>query len=136
MQECLHVGPSQRRGMLAAVAPHPQRLRQPRQAAHVRVCRRRCHGHALVITPCPHDCDERCAAHVYKSLTVSSIRQCHAVLSGALSGPASPHRSPTRRQRRKQPRSPPRLGTGPRLVHLRQADLITGARRGELVGLA
>ena len=56
--------------------------------AELRVCRRRCHGREFVEhrTPRPHECDERCAKHVYKPLALSSVRQCHAVLSGALKG--------------------------------------------------
>lgn len=55
--------------------------------AELRACRRRCHSRTFVEhrTPRPHNCDERCAAHVCTPLAVSSIRQCHAVLSGALS---------------------------------------------------
>jgi len=55
--------------------------------AEFRACRRRCHGRSFVEhrTPRPHTCDQRCAAHVCKPLAVSSVRQCHAVLSGALS---------------------------------------------------
>jgi integrase len=93
--------------------------------AELRVCRRRCHGRAFVEhrTPKPHTCDERCAAHVCTPLAVSSIRQCHAVLSGALNAakrwgwitlhpldaaqrprmPASQPDPPS--QRRRQPRS-------------------------------
>ncbi|HET9257071.1 MAG TPA: tyrosine-type recombinase/integrase [Pseudonocardiaceae bacterium] len=55
--------------------------------AQLRVCRRRCHGWEFIEhrTPRPHECDERCAEHVCKPLALSSVRQCHAVLSGALS---------------------------------------------------
>jgi integrase len=54
--------------------------------AQLRVCRRRCHGRAFIEhrTPRPHACDGRCSEHACKPLAVSSIRQCHAVLSGAL----------------------------------------------------
>jgi integrase len=55
--------------------------------AELWTCRRRCHGRSFVEhrTPQPHTCDERCAPHVCKPLALSSGRQCHAVLSGALS---------------------------------------------------
>ncbi len=55
--------------------------------AELRTCRRRCNGRAFVEhrTPRQHECDERCAEHACKPLAVSSVRQCHAVLSGALS---------------------------------------------------
>jgi integrase len=55
--------------------------------AELRTCRRRCHGRTFVEhrTPRPHACDERCAPHACKPLALSSVRQRHAVLSGALS---------------------------------------------------
>jgi hypothetical protein len=35
-------------------------------------------------TPQPHACDERCAPRTCKPLALSSVRRCHAVLSGAV----------------------------------------------------
>ena len=35
-------------------------------------------------TPRPHACDSRCTPHACTPLALSSVRQCHAVLSGAL----------------------------------------------------
>jgi hypothetical protein len=102
---------------------------------------RRCHGRAFVEhrTPRPHTCDERCAGHVGKPLAVSSVRQCHAVLSGALNAAkrwgspstrSTPHtathaRATTwstlgRRSSQDRKRS---LGAGCRLGNLRLADL-------------
>ncbi|MGH7750828.1 MAG: hypothetical protein ACREQ5_39580 [Candidatus Dormibacteria bacterium] len=54
--------------------------------AELRVCRRRCKGRRFIEhrTPQGHECDERCVAHVCTPLSVSSVRECHAVLSGAL----------------------------------------------------
>ncbi|MGH3592919.1 MAG: hypothetical protein ACRDRF_18045 [Pseudonocardiaceae bacterium] len=54
--------------------------------AELRVCRRRCKSRRFIEhrTPQGHECDERCMAHVCTPLSVSSVRECHAVLSGAL----------------------------------------------------
>lgn len=64
--------------------------------AELRACHCRCEGREFTEhrTPRPHSRDQRCTAHVCKPLAVSSIRQCHAVLSGAQRrealGPGSP----------------------------------------------
>jgi integrase len=51
--------------------------------AELRVCRRRCKGRTF-IEHRAHECDERCVPHTCRPLSVSSVRECHAVLSGAL----------------------------------------------------
>ena len=53
--------------------------------AELRVCRRRCKGRRFIEhrTPQTHECDERCVAHVCTPLSVSSVQERHAVLSGA-----------------------------------------------------
>jgi integrase len=124
--------------------------------AGLRTCRRRCHGRAFVEhrTPRPHTCDERCAGHVCKPLAVSSVRQCHAVLSGALSAakrwgwitvnPLDAAQRP--RMPAPQP-DPPSAEEAAKIANAaweQDADwgtfvwltFVTGARRGELVGLA
>jgi integrase len=124
--------------------------------AELRTCRRRCHGRSLVEhrTPRPHTCDVRCAAHVCKPLAVSSVRQCHAVLSGALSAakrwgwitinPLDAAQRP--RIPAPQP-DPPSAEEAAKIANAaweQDADwgtfvwltFVTGARRGELVGLA
>jgi hypothetical protein len=55
--------------------------------AELRVCRRRCKGRTFLEhrTQRDHVCDKRCAPHQCRPLSVSSVRECQAVLSGALS---------------------------------------------------
>jgi integrase len=124
--------------------------------AELRVCRRRCHGRVFVEhrTPRPHDCDDRCASHACTPLAPSTVRQCHAVLSGALSAAkrwgwitvnpldaAQRPRIPT-----PQP-NPPSAEEAAKIANAaweQDADwgtfvwltFVTGARRSELVGLA
>jgi hypothetical protein len=54
--------------------------------AELRVCRRRCKGRTFIEhrTYRTHSCDERCVPHMCKPLPVSSVRECHTVLSGTL----------------------------------------------------
>jgi integrase len=54
--------------------------------AELRVCRQRCKGRTFIEhrTHRAHGCDERCVPHACRPLSVSSVRECHAVLSGAL----------------------------------------------------
>jgi len=124
--------------------------------AELRVCRRRCKGKAFVQhrTHRAHDCDERCAPHTCTPLSVSSVRECHAVLSGALNAamrwgwiavnPLEAVKRP--RQQHPQP-DPPSTEEAARVVNAaweQDADwgtfvwltFVTGARRGELLGLA
>ncbi len=55
--------------------------------AELRACRRRCKGRQFVEhrTHRAHECDQRCVQHACRPLSVSSVREVHAVLSGALS---------------------------------------------------
>ncbi|MGH3999880.1 MAG: site-specific integrase [Pseudonocardiaceae bacterium] len=123
--------------------------------AELRVCRRRCHGRDFVEhrTPRPHDCDERCAAHVCKPLALSSVRQCHAVLSGALSAakrwgwitvnPLDAAQRPRMPQPQPDPPSPNEAAQIANAAWQQDDDwgtfvwltLVTGARRGELLAL-
>ncbi|MGH3511322.1 MAG: tyrosine-type recombinase/integrase [Pseudonocardiaceae bacterium] len=123
--------------------------------AELRTCRRRCHGRTFVEhrTPRPHACDERCAPHACKPLALSSVRQCHAVLSGALSSakrwgwitvnPLDAAQRP--RMPAPQP-TPPSSAEAAKIVNAawdQDEDwgtfvwlaLVTGARRGELLAL-
>ncbi|MDQ3763525.1 MAG: site-specific integrase [Actinomycetota bacterium] len=124
--------------------------------AELRICRRRCHGRAFVEhrTPRSHDCDQRCAAHVCKPLTVSSIRQCHAVLSGALSAAkrwgwitVNPLEAAQRPRTPAPQPDPPSAEEAAKIANAAWTQdpdwgtfvwltFITGARRGELVALA
>lgn len=123
--------------------------------AELRVCRRRCHGREFVEhrTPRPHDCDERCTKHVCKPLALSSIRQCHAVLSGALSAakrwgwitvnPLDGAARPRMPQPQPDPPSPDEAAKIANAAWAQDEDwgtfiwltLVTGARRGELLAL-
>jgi integrase len=124
--------------------------------AQVRVCRRRCHGQVFLEhrTPRPHTCDQRCAEHVCIPLAVSSVRQCHAVLSGALSAAkrwgwitVNPLESAQRPRIPAPQPEPPSAGEAAKIANAaweQDADwgtfvwltFVTGARRGELVALA
>ncbi|MGH3935750.1 MAG: tyrosine-type recombinase/integrase, partial [Pseudonocardiaceae bacterium] len=124
--------------------------------AELRTCRRRCHGRAFVEhrTPRPHDCDQRCAPHACTPLTVSTVRQCHAVLSGALSAakrwgwitvnPLDAAQRPRIPTPQPNPPSPEEAARIANAAWEQDEDwgtfvwltFITGARRGELVGLA
>jgi integrase len=123
--------------------------------AELRVCRRRCHGREFVEhrTPRRHDCDERCAKHVCKPLALSSVRQCHAVLSGALSAakrwgwitvnPLDGAARPRMPQPQPDPPSPDEAAKIANAAWAQDEDwgtfvwltLVTGARRGELLAL-
>ncbi len=124
--------------------------------AELRVCRRRCKGRTFIDhrTYREHKCDKRCAPHKCRPLSVSSVRECHAVLSGALNAalrwgwiavnPLDAVKRP--RQQHPQP-DPPSTEEAARIVSAaweQDADwgtfvwltFISGARRGELLGLA
>ncbi len=124
--------------------------------AELRVCRRRCKGRQFVEhrTHREHKCDARCTPHACKPLSISSVREVHAVLSGALSAamrwgwiavnPLEAVKRP--RQQHPQP-DPPSAEEAARIVSAaweQDADwgtfvwltFVTGARRGELLGLA
>jgi integrase len=122
----------------------------------LRRCSQRCDGrpHVEHLVPGIHDCIVRgCRAHQCRPLAASSVRQIHAVVSGALSAavrwgwlpfnPAETARIPAKP--RPQPR-PPSPAEAARIVEeaWRQNDewglyiwlaMVTGARRGELLAL-
>lgn len=121
--------------------------------AELRACRRRCHGRSFVEhrTPRPHTCDERCAPHACKPLALSSVRQCHAVLSGALSAakrwgwitvnPLDAAQRPRMPAPQPDPPSPEEAAKIVTAAWEQDEDwgtfvwltLVTGARRGELL---
>jgi integrase len=123
--------------------------------AELRVCRRRCKGRRSIEhrTPRAHECDKRCVAHMCTPLSVSSVRECHAVLSGALNAAmrwgwiAVNPLEAVKRPRQQHPKpDPPTAEEAARIVSAawqQDADwgtfvwlaFITGARRGELLGL-
>jgi integrase len=124
--------------------------------AELRVCRRRCKGRTFIEhrTHREHRCDKRCAPHRCRPLSVSSVRECHAVLSGALSAAlrwgwiAVNSLEAVKRPRQQHPKpDPPTAEEAARIVSAaweQDGDwgtfvwltFITGARRGELLGLA
>jgi integrase len=124
--------------------------------AELRVCRRRCKGRTFVEhrTYRAHECDERCGPHACRPLSVSSVRECHAVLSGALNAAmrwgwiAVNPLEAVKRPRQQHPKpDPPTAEEAARIVSAAwEQDVewgtfvwltfITGARRGELLGLA
>jgi integrase len=124
--------------------------------AELRTCRQRCKGRTFVEhrTPRPHECDERCAEHRCKPLAASSIRQVHAVLSGALSAakrwgwitvnPLDAAQRPRIPQPQPDPPSAEQAAKIANAAWEQDSDwgtfvwltFITGARRGELVALA
>jgi integrase len=123
--------------------------------AKLRTCRRRCHSRTFVEhrTPRPHTCDERCAPHTCKPLALSSVRQCHAVLSGALSAakrwgwitvnPLDAAQRPRMPAPQPDPPSPEEAVKIVNATWEQDQDwgtfvwltLVTGARRGELLAL-
>jgi integrase len=123
--------------------------------AELRTCRRRCHGRTFVEhrTPRSHTCDERCAPHMCKPLALSSVRQCHAVLSGALSAaqrwgwitvnPLDAAQRPRMPAPQPNPPSPEEAAKIVNAAWEQDEDwgtfvwltLVTGARRGELLAL-
>jgi len=123
--------------------------------AELRVCRRRCHGRTFVEhrTPRPHSCDERCTPHACKPLALSSVRQCHAVLSGALSAakrwgwitvnPLDAAQRPRMPAPQPDPPSPEEAAKIVNAAWQQDEDwgtfvwltLVSGARRGELLAL-
>ena len=124
--------------------------------AELRVCRRRCKGRTFIEhrTYRAHVCDERCVPHTCNPLSVSSVRECHAVLSGALNAAmrwgwiAVNPLEAVKRPRQQHPKpDPPTAEEAARIVSAAwEQDVdwgtfiwlafITGARRGELLGLA
>jgi integrase len=124
--------------------------------AELRRCRSLCDGRPSVVHRASgeHDCAEaRCAPHVCKPMAASTVRQVHAVLSGALSAAVrwdwlttNPARGAQRpRQRPPQP-DPPSPSEAARIVDVAfEADedfgvlvwlvMTTGMRRGEVCAL-
>jgi integrase len=124
--------------------------------AELRRCRTLCDGRPFVVHrgSGEHDCAEaRCRPHVCKPMAASTVRQVHAVLSGALSAavrwdwlPTNPARGAQRpRQRPPQP-DPPSPSEAARIVEAAfEADedfgtlvwlvMTTGMRRGEVCAL-
>jgi integrase len=124
--------------------------------AHLRRCRQRCDGRPLVEhrKDGEHDCEQaKCSPHECKPYSASSVRQVHAIISGALSAavrwdwiaynPAPAVRLPAKR--RPQPR-PPSAEDMARIVEKAWQEnaewglyiwlsAVTGARRGEVVAL-
>ncbi|APU17798.1 site-specific recombinase XerD [Actinoalloteichus sp. GBA129-24] len=125
-------------------------------ASELKRCRRRCRKTKTRVdhrVTKPHECDARCTPHVCKPLAVSSVRQVHAVLSGALNAavrwgwisfnPVEAARKP--RAPRPQPQ-PPTSDEAALIVNkaweqgagwgmLVWLVMVTGMRRGELVAL-
>lgn len=122
----------------------------------LRRCSRRCDGRPRVDhrAECPHSCEARgCRPHRCEPLSASSVRQIHAVISGALSAavrwgwlpfnPAESARIPAKPRPNPEPPSPEDAA---RLIEeaWRQDEqwglylwlaMVTGARRGELLAL-
>ncbi|WP_433291504.1 tyrosine-type recombinase/integrase [Pseudonocardia sp. CA-142604] len=119
--------------------------------AELRRCRSHCDRRPYVEhrTSRPHECDERCRPHVCRSLSASTIRQIHFILSGALKravrwrwiasnpiGEAEPPAAPKPRPQ------PPSSQEAARILAEAWKDpdwgllvwvvMVTGLRRGEL----
>ena len=123
--------------------------------AELRVCRRRCHGRSFVEhrTPRAHECDARCAPHVCRPLSPSSIRQCHAVLSSAYAAAVrwgwvafNPMDAAQKPRLPAPDPDPPTAQEAARILAGAWAEdadwgmlvwmlLVTGARRGEVLAL-
>lgn len=124
--------------------------------ARLRKCRRLCDGRPFVEHAAEgvHECAAAgCSAHECQPLAVSTIRQIHAILSGAFNAavrwgwidrsPAESAKLPKARQRPPSVPSPDEVGkllaaaweTNPALAVYLWLAATTGARRGELCGL-
>jgi integrase len=126
--------------------------------ADLRRCRRRCKGGAFVEhhstgTGTDHRCDGRCRPHTCKPLAKSSLRQTHAVLSGAMkaavrwgwitTNPLDAVSAPRAAQPRPNPPSQREAAALAAKAWAMDADwgtfvwllMITGARRGEIIAL-
>jgi len=124
--------------------------------ADLRRCSRRCDGRPFTEhrTVNDHDCSvRRCPAHVCRPLSASTVRQVHAIVSGALTAavrwgwlpfnPAETARIPAKVRPAPDPPSP---ADAARIVEAAWRDddewglylwlaMVTGARRGELLAL-
>lgn len=122
------------------------------------MCRRRCRvGHPVDViehrTHHEHECDARCRPHACKPLAASSIRQCHAILSGAFSAAVrwgwiafNPIKAAQKPRAKAPEPDPPTAAETARIVEAAWAEdedwgmfvwmtLVTGARRGEVIAL-
>lgn len=125
--------------------------------AQLRRCRQLCSGRPFIEqhqAQRPHDCNElECPVHVCKPYAASSVRQIHAILSGALSAavrwgwisynPMPAVKPPAKKRPQPRPPSPDQMA---RIVEAAWAasherglyvwlSAVTGARRGEVVAL-
>lgn len=124
--------------------------------ADLRRCRARCDGRPFVehYGTAAHDCGETgCRPHICQPLAASSVRQIHAVLSGAFSAavrwgwmpfnPAETVRQPAKRRPQPQPPTPAEAARIIEAATAQSAEwglylwlaIVTGARRGELCAL-
>jgi integrase len=119
------------------------------------MCRRQCKGRTFIEhrTRREHDCDDRCRPHECRPLALSSVRQCHAVLSGALNAAKrwgwitlNPLDSAARPRPPQPQPDPPSSEEAAKIVNAAWGEdedwgmfvwlaLVTGARRGELLAL-
>lgn len=152
-----HIKPALGAIPLSRLTRHAAEI-QEKFYVELRTCRSRCNGrvqvdHAVDASRA-HDCTESgCRPHVCRPLAASSVRQIHAVLSGAFAAavrwgwlpfnPAETVRQPAKR--RPQPH-PPTPAEAARIVEVATAksaewglyiwlSIVTGARRGELCAL-
>jgi len=122
--------------------------------AQLRICRDHCRGRHYVDhrTGQPHDCDQRCRPHACKPYAASSIRQIHAILSGAfkrairwrwiaqspldqVERPPLPHPNPKPPTAKQAAQILGEAWKAPDFGTLVWTAMTTGARRGELCGL-
>jgi integrase len=122
--------------------------------AELRRCRRRCSGRPSLEhrTERPHDCDDRCCAHVCRPLAPGTVRKIHFILSGALkravrwrwiaTNPIAQAEPPPQPKANPQPPTAEQaariLGevwNDPEWGLLVWLTMVTGFRRGELCGL-
>jgi len=122
----------------------------------LRRCSRRCDRRPYVDhrNEGPHDCAaSKCSAHVCRPLAASSVRQIHAIISGALSAavrwgwlpfnPAETARTPAKSRPQPQPPSAREAALIVEEAWRRDDEwgvyvwlaIVTGARRGELLAL-
>lgn len=122
--------------------------------AELRRCRKHCDGTAQLEhrTDQPHSCDERCRPHTCESLSTSTIRRIHFLLSGAFKravrwgwialNPCASAEPPAERKPEPQPPTPEQaaqiLGAAwedPDWGAFVWVAMTTGARRDELCAL-
>jgi integrase len=125
--------------------------------ARLRRCRHLCSGKKFIAehkAEGPHDCSKvQCPPHVCKPYAASSVRQIHAILSGAMSAAVrwgwisyNPMRSvkpPTKKRPQPRPPSPEQMALIVEAAWTASNEwglyvwlsAVTGARRGEVVAL-